>query len=105
MGIFIHNIKTFVCLAPKKHTAHKTMRVPCFKRGQALYRVYKPPPDLCRTLGGLLNVPLMAVDFTNFRKADRLFIFIRCLSGNRFIYGCWLTYLLSAWQCYIAKYP
>ena len=89
MDYTIHNIKTFVCLAPKKHTAHKTMRASCVKHEQALYRVYKPP-DQRRTLGGLLNVPLMAVDFTNYRKLDRHFIFIR---------------RLSAWQCYIAKYP
>ena len=104
MDIFIRNIKTFVCLAPKKHTAHKTMRVPCFIHGQALFRVYKPPPDICRTFGGLLNVNFMAVDFAGYRKNDRLFLFMRCLSGNRYEYGCWLTYI-SAWQCYIAKYP
>jgi hypothetical protein len=105
MDIFIRNIKTFVCLAPKKHTAHKTMKAPCFKHGQALYRVYRPPPDQCRAFGGLLNVPLMAVDFTNYRETDCRFLFIRYSSGCRFYFGCLLIYPLSAWQCYIAKYP
>ena len=100
---YIHNIKTFVCLAPKKHTAHKTMRVPCVKHGQALWRAYKPPPEQ-RTLGGLLNGFPMAVDFTYYRETDRLFLFICYLSDNRFNYGSWLIYL-TAWQCYIAKYP
>jgi hypothetical protein len=67
------------------------MRVPCTKRGQALYRADKPPPEQCSALGGLLNDYLMAVDFTDYRKFDRHFLF--------------LTTHLSAWQCYIAKYP
>ena len=105
MDFLIQNIKAFVCLAfaPEKHTAHKTMRVPCLEHGMVLYRAYTPP-DICRTLGGLLNVPLMAVDFTNYRESDCLFAFIRYLSDCRSC-GCRLIYILSAWQCYIAKYP
>jgi hypothetical protein len=93
MDYFIYNIKTFVCLvtAPKRHTAHKTMRIPCVKRGQALHLTGKPPPMQSLILGGLLNVHLMAVDFTKHSKIDRHFLFI--------------TTHLSAWQCYIAKYP
>jgi len=88
MDINVHNIKTFVSLAhaPERHTAHKTMR--------AQYVA----------LGGLLNVPLMAVDFTNYREADRLFALIHYLSDCRINHGCRLIYF-SAWQCYIAKYP
>ena len=103
MDYTVHNIKTFVCLAPKKHTAHKTMRAQCVKHEKALCRVYKPPPDQRRALGGLLNVVFMAVDFTNYRETDRHFLFTRCHSGYHF-YGCRLIYL-STWQCYIAKYP
>ena len=101
---YVHNIKTFVSLtyAPKRHTAHKTMRVPCVKHGKALYRAYKPPGK-CLTLGGLLNVFPMAVDFTNYREIDCRFYLIR-YQGCRFSYGGWLIYL-TAWQCYIAKYP
>ena len=72
MDISIHNIKTFVCLAPQKHTATKTMRVPRVKRGQVLYRG-KAPPYKRRTLCGLLNANLMAVDFTSYRETGRLF--------------------------------
>ena len=117
MDISIHSIKTFVCLAPKKHTATKTMRAPRVKRGQAFYRAKAPPrlhgragreasgqPDKHHVLCGLLNVKLMAVDFTNYREIDRLFLLMRYLSGCCFDYGCRLIYL-SAWQCYIAKYP
>ena len=106
MDFYVHNIKTFVSLvsAPKKHTAHKTMRAPCVEHGQALRRVYKLLPEQCFVLGGLLNVSLMAVDFANYRETNRFFAFIRYLSGCRFYFGCWLIYL-STWQCYIAKYP
>jgi hypothetical protein len=108
MDLTVHYIKTFVCLvsAPKRHTAHKTMKAfYCFKHGQALYRVYRPPPDQRRAFGGLLNVNLMTVDFTDFRETDCHFLFIHHLSGFRLIIGCWLIYQFSAWQCYIAKYP
>ena len=103
MDIFVHSIKTFVCLAPKKHTATKTKRALRIKRGQALYRI-KAPPDKRRTLCGLLNANLMAVDFTSFRETVRLFLLMRYPSGCRFDSGCRLIFL-SAWQCYIAKYP
>ena len=88
MDIHVHNIKTFVGLvyAPKRHTAHKTMRAQCV------------------ALGGLLNVPLMAVDFTNYREIDCFFYLIRYHSGCRLNFDGWLIYL-TAWQCYIAKYP
>jgi len=84
----LHDIKTFVSLAhaPERHTAHKTMR--------AQYPA----------LGGLLNGFPMAVDFTYYRETNRRFLFICYLSDNRFNYGSWLIYL-TAWQCYIAKYP
>jgi hypothetical protein len=92
MDYYIHNIKTFVCLETplKRHTAHKTMRVPCVKRGQALYWADKPPPVQSLTFGGLLNVHLMAVDFAKHSEIDRHFLFVS---------------RLSVWQCYIAKYP
>ena len=94
MDFTIHDIKTFVCLrsAPKKHTKHKTMRTPCPRHGQALRRLHKPLPGKCPVLCGLLNVSLMAVDFANYRKTGRRFLFIA-------------DSLLSDWQCYIAKYP
>ena len=100
MDYTIHNIKTFVCLAPKKHTAHKTMRALCFKHNKAFYRVYKSPPDKCSALCGLLNVNLMAVDFTNYRKADRRFSFYGWIQNSQTA-----IFLLTAWQGYIAKYP
>jgi hypothetical protein len=103
MDISVHSIKAFVSLAPKKHTATKTMRAPRAKRGQALYRV-KAPPDKRRTLCGLLNANLMAVDFTSYRETGRLFLLMRYLSVCCFHYG-WRLIHLSAWQCYIAKYP
>ena len=91
MDINVHNIKTFVSLAhaPERHTAHKTMR--------AQYVA----------LGGLLNVPLMAVDFTNYRETGCLFLFISYRSGYRLDYSFFDSRLiyLSTWQCYIAKYP
>ena len=84
----VHDIKTFVSLAhaPERHTAHKTMRAQCV------------------ALGGLLNVFPMAVGFTDYRETDRCFYLLCCHSGCRFNYNSWLIYL-TAWQCYIAKYP
>ena len=90
MDVYIHNIKAFRCLvtALVQHTKHKTMRVAIF------------------ALGGLLDV-LMVVDFTHCRKADHLFLFhcsfSGCCIGYR-LYDCQLAQL-SAWECYIAKYP
>jgi hypothetical protein len=106
MDITIHNIKTFVCLvsAPEQHTKHKTMRAPRIKRGQALYRTDKPPPG-CPALGGLLNEYLMAVDFTHSREIDRRFLFICSHSRFAFFYADYRLIWLTAWQCYIAKYP
>jgi len=100
MDHIIHNIKTFRCLvfAIKRHTKHKTMRAPRVKRGQALYRTGKSPPARFLALCGLLNENLMAVDFTKCRKSDRLFSFPRGSPDYSLIW-------LSAWQCYIAKYP
>jgi len=85
MDFIVHDIKAFGCLAsaPKRHTIHKTMRTPRLKRGQALIK--------CPVLCGLLNVNLMAVDFANYRRTGRRFLFI--------------SLTLFAWQCYIAKYP
>ena len=117
MDISVHSIKAFVCLAPKKHTATKTKRALRIKRGQALYRVKALPrlhgragreasdqPDKRRALCGLLNANLMAVDFANYRETERLFLLMRYLSVCCFHYG-WRLIHLSAWQCYIAKYP
>ena len=108
MDFIVHNIKAFARLfsAPNKHTAHKTMRVPCLQHGRALRWICSPPSS-CPTLGGLLNVYLVAVGSTNFRKIDRRFLFIFHLFYGSIAFGnatCWLTWL-SAWQCYIAKYP
>ena len=111
MDFHIHNIKTFVCLvfAPDRHTIHKTMREPCRKHGQVLRWVNRLKAPQSHSLGGLLNEYLMAVDFTNYRETDRLFLFICHRSdcrkdcsycGDRLIY-----HHLTAWQCYIAKYP
>ena len=90
MDVYIHNIKMLRCLVTAfvQHTKHKTMRVKIF------------------TLGGLLNVHLMVVDFTHCRETDHLFLFPRS-------YGCYLFYYLHdcqltrhiTWECYIAKYP
>jgi hypothetical protein len=74
MDYYVHNIKAFVCLAPLRHTAHKT-------RGAPVPR-------------GLLNGHLMAADFADYRNVSRFFHFINRISSH-----------LSAWQCYIAKYP
>ena len=78
MDISVQSIKAFVCLAPERHTAYKTIGVSCVKHGQALIRRHKPPKrhNLC----GLLNVHLMAVDFANYRESDRFFAFMRYLS-------------------------
>jgi hypothetical protein len=94
MDTYIQNIKmsTGLISSPEKHTEHKTIRAPCVRHGQKLYRAYNPPPDQHPALCGLLNIYLMAVDFTNYRETDRLFLFIT-------------IYLLSVWQCYIVKYP
>lgn len=94
MDVSVHNIKTFASLvsAPKKHTKHKTMRAPRHKRGQASRRADKPPPTQCFALGGLLNEPLMAVDLASSRKIGRFFL-------------GYLPCRLSAWECYVAKYP
>jgi len=104
MDITVLNIKTFCCLfsAPDRHTVHKTKRAPCFPHGQAL-RWAKPPPEK-RALCGLLNVSLMAVDFTNYRETDRYFL---CICGCHRDYSLYGGFLInhSAWQCYIAKYP
>lgn len=91
----VHDIKTFVSFAsvPVRHTAHKTMRVPCANRGQALHRVYKPPPIQCPALGGLLNKYLIAVDIASNREID-LFLSIDHKRDH-----------LTVWHCYIAKYP
>ena len=103
MDISVYNIKAFVCLAPKKHTATKTMRAPRVKRGQVLYRA-KAPPEKRSALCGLLNVNLTAVDFASYRETGRLFLLIRRHSVCRLKNGRRLIYL-SVWQCYIAKYP
>ena len=96
MDVSVHNIKTFVCLAsaPKKHTEHKTMRAPRYKRRQTSRRADKLPPEQRFALGGLLNEYLMAVDLTSFRKTGRFFLFLGYLPCR-----------LSVWECYIAKYP
>jgi len=107
----IHNIKMSVWLvsSPDRHTVHKTMRAPCCQHGQALKRVYKPPPNQRPALCGLLNENLMAVDFTNYRKTDCLFLFFTHYPDHRFalrdVFYQIAYYPLSAWQCYIAKYP
>ena len=90
MDVYIHNIKTFRCLvtALVQHTKHKTKRA------------------ALPALGGLLDV-LMVVEFTHCRKADHLFLFQRSFSDcciGFLLYGCQLAQL-SAWECYIAKYP
>lgn len=103
MDYKIHNIKASVWLvsSPDRHTVHKTMRAPRCRRGRAPDRVYKPPPDKRCALCGLLNVNLMAVDFTNYRETGRLFVstsrcrFSTVPSGS----------LLSEWHCFIARYP
>ena len=109
MDILIHNIEKLrrLVTALEQHTKHKTMRVPCEKHGQALYRVFKPPPIQRPTLCGLLNENLMAVDFTKYRRTDRHFLFQRshsgCCIGYNF-FGCRIADR-SAWECYVAKYP
>jgi len=107
----IHNIKMSVWLvsSPDRHTVHKTMRAPCCRHEQALKRVYKPPPEQRPALCGLLNGNLMAVDFTNYRKTGRLFLFFTNFHDCRFVRldvdRQIAYYPLSTWQCYIAKYP
>ena len=88
MDIYIRGIKTFCCLAPKRHTKHKTIRV--FHKKQI-------------TLCGLLNAHIVVADFTKCLGIDRCFLYVVAL------YVCFhcdrpLMHL-HAWQCYIAKYP
>lgn len=96
MDVSAHSIKTFASLVstPEKHTKHKTMRAPHYKRGQASRRVDKPPPAQRFALGGLLNKYLMAVDLTSSRKTGRFFMPLSYLLRR-----------LPVWECYIAKYP
>jgi len=74
------------------------MRVPCYQHEQALGAEEKPPPVKCFTLGGLLNVYLVAVGSANFRKIGRHLLF------SCHFNACRLSWLFE-WQCYIAKYP
>ena len=96
MDVSVHNIKAFAWIvsAPTKHTKHKTMRAPRYKRGQAPRRADKPPPTQRYALGGLLNEFLMAVDLAISRKAGRLFLSLDCLPCR-----------IAGWECYVAKYP